>query len=91
LSPPVSIGASKSFAVVVNTPDELIVNVAESVPESVHVTVSLAEKVKTEVLFSAIVIVLVAPVEEFGPVIMGAMSAVNLIITTPDPPFPPYA
>ena len=86
-----SFGASKSFDTVVSTPPEVIENVAESTPASDHVTVSFAVKVKTEVVFSVIDIELVAPIAEFGPVIIGATSAVNLTITTPDPPLPPNA
>jgi hypothetical protein len=85
------VGASKSFEVVTRTPEELIVKVAESDPESVQVTASFAEKVKTVVVFSVIDIELVAPVAELGPVITGAKSAVNLTMTTPEPPFPPSA
>jgi hypothetical protein len=65
--------------------------VAESDPDSVHVTDSFAEKVKTDVLFSVMEIELVAPVEEPGPVMTGAKSATNLTITTPEPPAPPSA
>ena len=86
-----SFGCSKSFDTVVKTPLALNVNVAESAPASDHVTTSFAVNVKTVLVFSVIEIELLAPVALLGPVITGAMSAVNLTMTIPDPPLPPNA
>jgi hypothetical protein len=81
---------SKSRAVTVRAPDELIVKKAASVPDLDHVTDSFAEKVWTAVVFSEIDIELVEPVADDGPVIVGAVwSGVYLMMTTPVPPKPP--
>jgi hypothetical protein len=52
-----------------------MVKVAESDPDKVHVTASFAENVNTEVEFSVMEIELVLPVDDPGPVIIGAKSA----------------
>ena len=78
---------SKSRAVIVSAPDELpIVKKAPSVPDFVHVTVSLAVNVVTAVVLSAIEIDEVVPVAEPGPVMIGATASetigVEAVITT---------
>jgi hypothetical protein len=78
---------SKSRAVIVSTPVELpIVKNAPSVPDFVHVTVSLAANVVTAVVLSAIEIDEVAPVALPGPVIVGATASetigVDAVMTT---------